>query len=241
MAPIFGAFLFLLYQQIPQTVTFKSWESKGPSGGEVYNEITYYKEGKKDIWIMRQSHNGIDREKKTWDKIALIVENKKVNFYQLKPGENNLNQFQKIPLKVDCLNCHANGPRLIRPAPDFSLSLFEQLKIIGWNYQIRSVGNITSFPDKKFKELYSSRLSFSIRKTQYYEWYTRRGLLEKQSAKGLSLSACVKCHSDQGPRGLLSKKQVNSIQFLVENKLMPPRHLLNSQELLEIKKFVAGF
>ncbi len=37
------------------------------------------------------------------------------------------------------------------------------------------------------KILYSSRLSFPVWKTQYYEWYTRSGLLEKQSAKGIVL------------------------------------------------------
>ncbi len=45
--------------------------------------------------------------------------------------------------------------------------------------------------DDNLSDIYSSRLSFPVWKTQYYEWYTRSGLLEKQSAKGIDIAVLV--------------------------------------------------
>ena len=48
------------------------------------------------------------------------------------------------------------------------------------------IWGIPSYSGKIDLVIYSSRLSFPLRKTQYYEWYTRSGLFEKQSVKGIN-------------------------------------------------------
>lgn len=210
-APLIGAFLlFFFFNKIPDAITFKSWESKGPTGGEVYNEISYKKEQDKEIWMMRQSHFGPHPNKKTWDRVALIMNDGNVSFYQLAPGEMDFKNFKEIPKKVDCLNCHSNGPRLIRPDPESSLPLFQRLKITWWNYKIKNTGHIKQQEQNQFQTL--------------------------------NLRACTRCHNNQdGPRSFLTEKNRDTILFLVEKKLMPPNRFLKKKELIEVKKFIAGF
>jgi hypothetical protein len=60
----------------------------------------------------------------------------------------------------------------------------------------------------------------------------------------LNVKTCLLCHKDDGflARGRLTRQQAGTINFLVENNLMPPPgFLLSAQEKNQIQDFVHGF
>ncbi len=121
---------------LPLKVVFKSTESKVENNKPVFNEVWLEEEGDNDIWMMNQSHHGLDYPKSEWDQVKIIVDKKTktTTFHQLKDNE-------EIPLKVDCNMCHSNGPRTINPNPK-SVTLLDKLKVLQWNIRIKSYGTL---------------------------------------------------------------------------------------------------
>ena len=132
--------LLALLGGFDNSVFFESLESKTSEGEAVYNKISLSQNDHQDIWIMKQSHRGINAHK--WDKIKIIVDKTKTpyeaSFQQLK---NN----KPIEFKTSCFRCHANGPRLIRPnyqSKEVKLNSKDKLTILKWNILIKSYGEI---------------------------------------------------------------------------------------------------
>jgi len=73
------------------SITFESRESKTQEGKPVYNRIKFISGWNQDIWLMQQSHNGLNVDSTTWDRLAIVVNKRmrpyKAEFYQFKPGE----------------------------------------------------------------------------------------------------------------------------------------------------------
>ena len=127
------------------TLLIESLESKTKTGGDIYNKIKFIQKEKLDIWMMKQSHQGLSNEE-DWDRLAIVVDKSikphKARFYQLESGPLMwTGKAKEIPYKVACFLCHSNGPRAIRPSLESSvvpLSFKERLKVfqsqISWVY-----------------------------------------------------------------------------------------------------------
>lgn len=210
-----------------QSVTIESFESKTIQDKEVYNQIKYFSFEGKDVWMMRQSHQGIRYEKNKWDRLAIIVDkkNKIAEFMQLPPGElvwsDELPQ-KRIENRVACYLCHSNGPRVIRPtdSAEASLSWNEKVKIFFWNLKIKSYGQMQS---------------------QGKEPFRHQGKIENDK---LQVKTCLICHSEGHfySRGYLTRQNSTTISFMVKNKIMPPIGFsLSAEEEKQINRFMAGF
>lgn len=174
------------------TLLFASHQSKTLTGETVYNKITYEKVGNLELWKMSQSHNGLHAA--NWDQLAIEVDT-----------INKTATFKHHQKNVDCLNCHANSPRLIRPDPKWSLSIKDKLLLYFWNKKITSYGVLKN--------------NLSKPKLNYFN--------EK-----LTVKVCFDCHNEKAykPQGFLTRYQSGSIEFLVKNNFMPPKGILLSTE-----------
>jgi len=201
-----------LIKALPENVTFMSRESKAFNGSPVYNEIQFIWGWNQDIWMMRQSHMGLEAAKETWDRLAIVVDKKlKVaRFYQVTPGEMKWEQpVEPKAFRARCYACHSNGPRAIRPnftADNPKVGLKEKLKIALWNLRI---------------EFYGTMKSEAGQPIQKNETPFRASAPDQ--ARELKLSSCVGCHSPQGPRNVLTFEHLATMRFLVQHKLMPPK------------------
>jgi hypothetical protein len=213
-------------------ILFESEESKTLSGGPVFNEIKWFKQGSKDIWMMKQAHHGLDSN---WDRLAIIVENSfspaKVAFYQLEPGELSWTGNEKIVgYKVPCFICHSNGPRAIRPnvnSIEKPIRLKDKVKIILWNLKIKSYGKLNEYDDQK---QYDKTHSPPFR---------QRGLYER-----LQVKTCTNCHKEKGlmARGFLTRQHKATIKHMLDKGHMPPRGIsLREEEKVELDLFLNGF
>jgi len=206
---------------------FQSLESKSMSDGPVFNNIRFQSSSKKDVWIMQQGHEGLQVEKTKWDRLALVIDkNEKpyqAKFYQLAPGELNFtNENEIIANKARCFACHASGPRVIRPNPDFALSLKERAQILLWNLKIKMYPKMTLAPGK----IYSEGVPFKSRHAYF--------------SQKLNLPSCVKCHSSEGIRGELTLEHAGTAAFLVKHGAMPPFPFqISEADLKELQRHVA--
>ncbi|HVK62177.1 MAG TPA: hypothetical protein VM432_11530, partial [Bdellovibrionales bacterium] len=207
-------------------------------GDPVYNRIVFIMSGKKDIWMMNQSHHGVKASKGSWDRLAIVVDKssspKTARFLQLPAGPLEWSEdlpLKRLPLKISCFLCHSNGPRAIRfnEANGVSLSWRDKLTVGIWNLQIKTYGRVIadSTHDKEDPEL-----AVPFRYRGHYENET------------LEVKACVKCHQDAGivARGKLTRLNGDSIRLMVASGEMPPAGFsLSESERQEIKNFVEGF
>jgi hypothetical protein len=204
-------------------VEFISHESKHMNGDPIYNRIYFHTQRDEDIWMMQQQQKQYDSHFKKWDRLAIIV-NRKHNtteFYQLQPGPLEwTDQTRKlaIPNKVNCLLCHSNGPRGIRPDPNHTLTFGNRLLVKLWNNQIKR------YP----------KLSLELKQANVF--VETRTTVPKQ----LRLKACSRCHNDaEDGRNFLSTLNQLSIQFMLENKFMPPQgENLSKDDLNKIVDFL---
>ena len=213
-------------------ILFQSKESKTLVGGAVHNKIKLVRSKGRDIWLMNQSHEGVAG--KNWDRLAIIVEKNEAKFLQLPPGELEWSEEllqQSIPNKVSCFTCHSNGPRAIRNDEESSVSLNvkSRAKIFLWNLRIKSYGRI-----------------------EESAWHTKRDsklvrpfrLQSKRDNEVLSVKSCLQCHNNEGffAREYLTRQNARTIEFMVDQKLMPPLGFsLSKEDRKGLKNFVRGF
>ena len=233
MLGLLMASLVFLFDVDEQEITIQSLESRTTENKPVYNKIKFIKSGSKKIWMMNQSHAGLTNDLSKWERLAIVVENKKASFYQFEAGPLEWSEDllkKQVSYRVTCFMCHNNGPRAIRPDGDgLKLSYAEQTKIFFWNLKIKSYGRILESDQMK--------LSDEERKTPF----KHRSGLDNET---LNVKTCLHCHKEEGflARGKLTRQQAGTIEFLVKNKLMPPAGFsLSNKEQNQINDFVAGF
>lgn len=188
-------------------VFFRSWESKTIHGQPVYNTVKLIKQKTRDIWLMNQSHVGLNPLPQELGRLAIVVHNQVASFYQLKPGPLEWDESlfdKKIDLKVNCMQCHSNGPRAIRAAPDFKslLAFKETTNLFFMNLKIKFYGQI---------------------KTQL--WMAENELVNANTYPALTIKTCLQCHNNGNSslgRTILTLQQKDTIRFLIEQKQMPP-------------------
>lgn len=206
----------------PTEVRFESFESKTASGEVVFNEIQLEQKHDIDLWIMRQSHHGI--ESKDWDLIQIRVDKSKrpyqVSYHQLDEAGN------EIDYRASCLRCHSGGPRAIRPnwnSQALELSFRDKVKIAQWNFLIKSYGDV------------------ELRENNSITRVTPLHSLSQQERTELKVKACTQCHFSGGPRSPLTKEQTVTMKHLVDQKAMPPwPHKLSPSERKELNEFIYG-
>jgi hypothetical protein len=202
-------------------IFFRSWESKTLAGGPVYNTIKLIKKKNLDIWMMNQSHHGSSPNPEQIDRLAIVVRDQVASFYQLEPGplswtDEILNR--KIDLKVNCIQCHSNGPRVIRAAPDFKslLSVKQNINLFILNLKIKFYGKI---------------------KNQLWMHKSEIDLGEPQ--KALNIKVCMKCHNGGKTlfgRSILTLQNRETIKFLLnENQMPPPGFSISEGERRELE------
>ncbi len=206
---IAGPLLFLILNPMP--LKFQSLESITETGAPVFNEILWVPGLKKDIWLMRQSHHGLELDEKQWDRLAIVVDKSKspktAEFYQLKSGELIFEPTLAMPLKARCYACHANGPRTIHmnnQSEWITTTWSQRVTAALWNLRIKTYGQVKSQEAVHFQEgvAFSSQLP----------------LLKKK----LALESCTFCHSENALRQPLRFEHLGTVRFLVKNKMMPP-------------------
>ena len=206
-------------------IFLRSWESKTIHGQPVYNTIKLIKKKNKDIWMMNQSHVGLKPMPQELDRLAIVVQDQVASFYQLPPGslewsENLLDK--KIDLKVNCMQCHSNGPRAIRAAPDYRslLAFKETTNLFFMNLKIKFYGKI---------------------KNQL--WMAESEFVNTDVHSAITSKTCLRCHNDgQSPfgRSALTLQQRDTIRFLIDQKQMPPPGFsLSEIERSELEKQIS--
>lgn len=225
-----------------QEVFLESRESKTVNGRPVFNKIKWFQFKDKDVWMMNQSHHGLDNSAspetaKSWDRLAIVVDKthypKRARFYQLEPGALEWQEdLAEKPFRVSCFLCHNNGPRNIRPdydSPSNPTTLEDRFKIAYWNFRMNSYGRVVA------DSIHNQRDQTTTPPFRF------RGAYENEH---LNIAACVKCHKDSGfrARGFLTRQQVSTIKFMVESQQMPPLgSWLSNQEKQELEVFLQGF
>ena len=210
----------VLISKSSDSIIFESLESKTEKGLAVFNEIRFQSSGDHDVWIMRQSHHGLQSvlangkssrghgstdSRNRWDRLAIVVDRSQApvqaQFYQLASGDQivELPEISKlsIDLKARCFACHSNGPRAIRPAANteaLSLSFLNRLQIFGWNMRAKLYGHVDG---KQRTGEGSKNLGVDVK--------TAVGRVPFRSefsfmSSPLGLSSCVKCHDEGGIR-----------------------------------------
>jgi hypothetical protein len=211
----------------------QSLESKTILGDPVYNEITWFEYPDKDVWMMNQSHFGLNPAPEKKDRIVIVIDKMKTPktayFMQVKPGPLVWSEdlyAQKTANKVSCFICHSNGLRALRAdAGAKTFSPIEWAKVNYMNYKMNSYGLVIederhAVEDVDLKVPFRSRSAFDN--------------------EVLNLKNCNVCH-DGKIRGQLTRQNGFSIDFLVRNKMMPPpEYTLSKQDNKKLKNFLRG-
>jgi cytochrome c553 len=188
---------------------FQSDESKTKEGKPVFNKIKFTQEAGLDVWEMKQSHHGSSAAKEKWDHIKIIVD---THASPMTVSYHQLNKGREVDYVANCLRCHSNGPRFIRPSPDKPQTYQEALALSYWNAKIKSYGTV------------SLKRNPLAQKRQI-------SLIRPQGDRLIKSKSCIRCHKKGGARAEVSTFQKGSILYLVKNKEMPPwPYKLTSQE-----------
>ena len=224
---------FVVYKTDSNGILIESFESKTKEDKPVFNKIKYIKDGERDIWMMNQSHSGLTEDQSQWERLAIVVENHEVSFYQIESGPLEWSEDLKnrqTPYRVSCFMCHSNGPRTIRPADgDVALSWSERVRLLFWNTKIKFYGRLHESAEMKEADL-KREIPFR-----------HRGPLDDEP---LNIQPCMQCHQDSGffARGVLTRQNRGTIQFMVQKKIMPPPGFsMTSQEEKQLNRFLRGF
>lgn len=184
---------------LPNEILIESLESRTPQNKPIYNKISLKQIKDSDIWSMRQSHHGLNTDK--WDHIEIRV-NKSTSPYSV--TYHQLENGKEVEYKADCLRCHSNGPRFIRPKEGIvKLTLKDKLQLLKWNMLIKSYG-IMNYKENKI----------SRRELVLHEM--------KPSIEFAKIKSCTQCHTKNGPRAPLSDQHKLTSEFLVRKGMMPP-------------------
>lgn len=208
----------LTLSQDTSPILIESRESKTIQGGPVFNRIRKISQNGKTIWMMQQSHDGVNAPPEKWERLAIVLDHKTktAEYFQLEHGPLDWNPNAKQePLRVACGLCHSNGPRAVRPnfdSAEAKISLKDQLRIFAWNLGTKLNGRIEESPLEKIKDA-TQRLGRNP--------FKYRGELENQP---LQVKTCTHCHTESGflARGTLTKQNFMAIRFMVESGSMPP-------------------
>lgn len=231
---ILSAGLLAVGLSTDKEILIQSLESRTLENKPVYNKIKYFRQAGKEIWMMNQSHFGLKASPDQWERLAIVVdENKKASFYQLPPGDlvwsEELIQKQKN-YRVSCFMCHNNGPRAIRPELNgLKVSWADQVKILFYNLKIKSYGRVTESDEMKTAD---DKRKIPFRHRTDFD------------NEALTIETCMKCHKEEGlfVRGALSRQQVGTIEFMVQNKIMPPPGFsLSVNEEKQLNDFIQGY
>ncbi len=217
-------------------VTIESVESQNLAGDPVFNRIQLVTDGDKDIWMMRQSHDGPRLPAHGWDSLAIVVDKskspKEATFYQLAPHDGGKPDFAKLaPMRAACFMCHSNGPRAIRPRLDSELAPLgaqERTQVALWNLKIKLYGRIVESKEQS-AAVAAGGSPFKLEG-------------EHENAV-LTAKTCAKCHNEGGflARGQLKRQQFMAIKFMVDSGQMPPPGFsIDAKERQEIENFVEG-
>lgn len=226
-----------------QEILIESLESKTKEGNPVFNKIRWLSFHKKDIWLMSQSHHGFihDQDSSKWDHLAIIVDKKDVpptaRFLQLQtrsPDGKDIvtNAYKEKPFRVSCFLCHTNGPRAIRPVANSlqaPLRLRDHINIFLLNLRIKSYGRV------------SPHSSHEREDHSLVPPFRRKSPRENETLK---VRSCTKCHQESGliARGYLRRQNAVTIQFMLQNKFMPPLGFSISKDDENIlRRFLLGF
>lgn len=234
-----GAVLIrLAYKANFESIFIQSLESKTKEGDSVFNKISWFPGEEKDVWMMNQSHHGVTATGSELDRLAIIVDKtttpKNVRFLQLKPGPLVWSEdliTQRVPYKVSCFMCHANGPRAIRPDYDGLVKndFSEKMKIFLLNLKIKTQGQIVENGQHVEED---KTLDIPFR---------HRSKIENDP---LLVKTCTHCHNETGffARGFLKRQNFLAINFMVNSGFMPPPGFsVTEKEKLQIKRFTEGF
>ncbi|MFZ3231759.1 MAG: hypothetical protein WA160_16250 [Pseudobdellovibrio sp.] len=227
----------LAYKISFESILIQSLESKTKEGKTVINKISWFSLPDKDVWMMNQSHHGMNTTGSDLGRLAIIVDKtmtpNNTMFLQIKPGPRVWSEdliTQHVPFKVSCFMCHSNGPRAIRA--DFKgmvqNSFIDQIKITILNLKIKFQGVIV---ENKLHALEDKALDVPFR---------YRTINENDS---LLVKSCTRCHNDSSyfARGYLKRQNFLAIQFMVDNGFMPPaKNLLTAKEKQKVQKFTMG-
>lgn len=243
MRSLFKIFIFvatvsvglLLVLNDKQEVLIESLESKTQLGDPVFNKIKWFQYKDKDVWMMNQSHFGLQADGKAWDRLAIVIDKTespaRAHFFQLEPGSLEWKEnLVRKPFKVACFMCHSNGPRVIRPntvSPFDPTSWKDRIKITYWNLRIKLYGRVLPHHDNNL-----AKGSVPFRFIGAYE------------NEPLKVATCVKCHRDEGwfARGELRRQQLPTIRFMLESGQMPPLGFsLTNSEKSDLQNFLDGF
>ncbi|MGZ3695028.1 MAG: hypothetical protein ACXWQO_12810 [Bdellovibrionota bacterium] len=217
------------------SILIESRESKTILGKPVFNRIRKIAAPGKTIYMMNQSHDGVNAAPEKWERLAIVIDHasKTAEYFQLESGALEWDPNAKqTPLRVACFLCHANGPRGIRPnfhSAEAKISLKNTLRIALWNLVTKTAGRIEASPNEALKDA-------TLRHGQNPFRY--RGVIENQT---LQVKTCLHCHSNSGflARGLLTKQNFMAIGFMVKNKEMPPPGFsLSTGERAQVLKFI---
>lgn len=214
-------------------LSIQSFESKTLLGGPVFNEIAWFEYQDKDVWMMNQSHFGLNPEPDKKDRIVIVIDKTKIPktayFMQIKPGplvwSEDLYQ-QKVKNKVSCFICHANGLRTIRLDPNAQvLRALDWAKVNYLNQKMNSYGLVIEDERHKTED---AHLNVQFRSRAAFD------------NEVLRVKSCTVCH-DGKIRGELTRQNAFSIEFLMRNKLMPPPgYEITVQDQKKIKNFLRG-
>lgn len=201
-----GLLTALLLWYVQQPFTFISLESKTVTNGDVYNRIKFIPGVYSDIWLMQQSHQGINLSSDTWDRLAIVVDKTKTKpvatFFQFVGGALVMGTAKEnAPFRAPCFSCHASGPRAIRAKTSHWL---DDIKIALLNMRIKMYGAVDGKSSQEHDDGYPFR---------------RKHVALKKS---LQRESCVRCHHSDGLRNELLRDHFSTAQFLVKNGEMPP-------------------
>lgn len=211
----------------------QSFESKTVTGDPVFNEITWFEFPDKDVWMMNQSHFGVNPSPEKKDRIVIVIDKAKTPkiayFMQVKPGPLVWSEdlySQKTINRVSCFVCHSNGLRALRMDPTGkAFSTFDWAKMNYINYKINSYGLVVEDERHAVEDVH---LKVPFRSRNVFD------------NEILNLKKCAICH-DGKIRSELTRQNAFSIEFLVRNKLMPPpEYALNQQEAKKLQNFIRG-
>lgn len=204
-----SGYVVLLCDQ--NSVVFASLESKTEEGQPVFNRVKLISGWQQDVWLMQQSHQGVNVHGAKWDHLAIVVDKTKLpyeaSFYQLTPGEWHPadGALNTVPFKTRCYACHPNGPRAIRPdLTSQQLSFEDRLRIQVMNLRIKTYGFTRSVSGVDVDDGVPFRSNYSVLQ------------------RPLKLKSCTKCHKEGGLRGELTMEHLETARFLIDNHFMPP-------------------
>ena len=224
-------------QERLSSVTFMSGESKSDLGYPVINRVSLIEKSGFDMWLMRQyiSPKKVLPKKLpdwwNWSFVGILVDKtklpKKAYYFEFEPKNFPAGILPELTeFRASCSNCHASGPRLIRPSTaklgEFQLKESMPGLLKDWNKKIENYREVEDYLSNHEAKMFPADPIIS---------------------EVLTHTECSECHNNtnQAVRGPLRRKHGESILFLVTNLEMPmdlqiDKQVNHSQLILESKK-----